>query len=191
MRKNLVKSAAVILALSLGSVSQAGLLLEPSLAYESGTIKCESSLGDCGATGTATVIGARIGYKMMMPWIALSADMATGKSKGDSASDDFDRTNLGVDIGVDLPVMFRAWIGYAFTNDMKLKPSSGDVTFKGTATKIGAAFTGLPFVNIYVNYIMDKYTKLDTSAGTFDVDTVYSKFDSTRVQIGVSMPFNF
>lgn len=170
--KNLLVVAAMVLGFA--SVSQAGILLEPYVGYE-------SSKSD-GATesATGTDMGLRLAYTLpVFFWGGL--DVTTGTLK-QSGSDDLTRTTMGAVVGVNLPILFRLWASYGFSNE--LKTDAGKL--KGTNTKIGVGFTGLPFVSLNLEMLTDTITEIEAGGISATVDS-----KSTGYLVSVSLPFNF
>ena len=171
MKKLLVVCALV---LGFGSVSQAGILLEPYLGYEMG----KTDPGDGELNGT--VLGARIAWTApLIFW--LGADIATSVSeeaKRSLGTDDAKRTVVGAVVGVDFPILVRAWLSYGFLNDLKVDSAK----LEGTQTKVGVGFTGLPFVSLNLEYIKDAW---DKSEG----QSIDSKNEA--YMLSVSLPLEF
>lgn len=166
-----MKKLIAVFALVLGftSVSQAGLLLEPYLSYESGTQK-----GDVEGKMTGTSLGARIGWTApVFFWAALDGSTGTVTSKPDvGADDEGKRTSLYATVGVDFPILVRGWIGYGLMNEIKFDTAG---KAKGSATKLGVGFTGLPFISLNVELINEKFDDLE--GATVDIEnsaTVFS-----------------
>jgi hypothetical protein len=175
-----MKKLLLVLALGLGftSTSHADLMVEPYIGYEMGS----GSIGSTDFKMTGTDLGLRLGYHSpVMFWVAADYMMGTGTVDPDGAGSNFDakRSVLSAVVGVDLPILLRAWIGYGFTNDSKTDTD----TLKGTSTKLGVGFTALPFVSLNLEVISDKWD--DSSAGT-DPDA-----KNTSYLLSVSLPLNF
>ncbi|MNL14220.1 hypothetical protein D3C87_1351510 [compost metagenome] len=174
-----MKKLLLVLALGLGftSTSHADLMVEPYIGYEMGS----GSLGSDDFKVTSTDLGLRLGYHSgLMFWGALDYTMGSGTIDPDTGDDqDGKRSTLAAVIGVDLPILLRAWVGYGFTNEMKLDSD----TLKGKATKIGVGFTALPFVSLNLEVISDEWD--ETSSGG-DPDA-----KNTSYLVSVSLPLNF
>ncbi|WP_415061616.1 outer membrane beta-barrel protein [Bdellovibrio sp.] len=180
-----MKKLLAVFALVLGftSVSQAGLLLEPYIGYEMGTAKSDS--GGDGKT-EAVNVGGRIAYTLpVMFWLGVDANVGTsGKYKPDTGTDvDTKRTSLSAVVGMDFPILLRAWLAYGFVNEIKFDDAF-DSKVKGSNVKVGVGFTGLPFVSLNVEYIKDDFKDVDTNLGSGTTDL---KHDS--VMLSVSLPF--
>ena len=174
-----MKKLLLVLALGLGftSTSHADLLVEPYIGYEVGS----GSTGSNDFKQTGTDLGLRLGYASpVMFWAALDYTMGSGTWDPDTGSNsDLKRTTLAGVLGVDLPILFRAWVGYGFTNEFKLDSN----TWKGKSTKFGVGFTGLPFVSVNLEIINDTFD--DSSSGS-DPDA-----KNTSYLLSVSLPLEF
>lgn len=173
-----MKKVMAVFALVLGftSVSQAGLLLEPYLAYEMGTTS-----GATEGKADGTTLGARIGWTApVMFWLALDGATGTITSKPDAgANEDGKRTSLYATVGVDFPILVRGWLGYGLMNEVSF--DSGKV--KGKATKIGVGFTGLPFISLNVEMVKETFD--DRDGATMD-----PTLDNSATVLSVSLPLD-
>ncbi len=177
-----MKKLLVAMALMLGfsGVAHANIMIEPYLGYDMG-----KTTSPDGKTSGA-VLGARLAYKApVMFWIGLDGAFESGgKFKPDSGSDaDFDRTTLYGVVGIDLPILFRVWAGYGFSDEFKFK-SPYDSKSSGNNFKLGLGFTGLPFVSLNVEYI-----KATSTGGDFH--TAYPDYKDETVLLSVSLPLVF
>ena len=113
------------------------------------------------ASTSGTVLGARIGYQFLLPWVALdyTTSLSDHKGSGKNGSSDFDfsMSTLGLVAGVDLPII-RLFGGYGFSNTIK---TSDDTKFEGTYLKAGVGFTALPFVSLNLEYIINDFKKVN------------------------------
>lgn len=174
-----MKKLLLVLALGLGftSTSHADLMVEPYLGYEMGT----GSQGSNDFKVTGTDLGLRLGYDTgVMFWAALDYTMGSLTLDPDSGtSDDGKRTSLAAVVGLDLPVLFRVWAGYGFSNEMKFDAAA----WKGKYTKFGVGFTALPFVSLNLEVINDTWDDSDSGGDPDSKNTSYL--------LSVSLPLNF
>lgn len=175
-----MKKLLAVFALILGftSAAQARVLVEPYLGYEMGTTKNPDGKFD------GSQLGLRLAYSSpIFFWAGLDYTMGvSGTFKPDVGSnDDGKRSTLYGVVGVDFPILLRAWAGYGFMNEIK---TDNGGKFKGKATKVGVGFTGLPFVSLNLEYITEKFDENDTFPITNDLE------NSTYV-LSVSLPFEF
>ncbi len=176
-----MKKLLVIVALSLGftSVSHANLLLEPYLGYEMGKT---TSSGTESKTELVN-LGGRIGWASpIMLWLALDVNLGmNGKVKPDGSADqDATRNSYYAVAGLDFPILVRGWVGYGFTNELKLDNGK----YEGTGMKLGVGFTGLPFVSLNLEYLTDSYDK-------FDGASLSTKTELSSYMLSVSLPLEF
>jgi hypothetical protein len=189
--------AVFAVALGMSSAAHAGILVEPYLGYEMGDIKYKfvgSSVDHTDSTSGVSY-GLRVGYKFLIPWVALDYTSGTATAKPDPASTDYDLTksSLGAVVGVSLPLI-RAWAGYGFSNEITNKGTSGnpDTKFKGNYLKAGVGLGILPLVDINLEYKINDLKKVDLGQGAGDQDKS-AVFDSNKydtIMISVSVPFN-
>lgn len=176
--KKLLAAFAVVMGFA--SVSNAGLLIEPYLGYEMGTFK-DAAEGKM----DGTALGARVAWTApIFFWAGLDYTMGvSAKYKPDAsgqADSDAKRSTLHAVVGVDFPILLRAWVGQSLMNEVKLD----DTTIKGSSTKLGVGFTGLPFISLNLEYIMETFDK--NSQGDFA-----TKPKNTAYLISVSLPWEF
>ncbi len=162
--------------------ANAGILLEPYLGYETGTQKSSTSSDNYSVMG----FGARVGYTLPLVWFGLDYSTGSGKLKSSGTDYDITGTNLFADVGIAIPLL-RAWFGYGLQSTLTEKTAGGDAKITGDIMKIGAGFTGLPFIAINVEYLM--YTpKKQTYGG---VESTLSGMSGTGLMLSVSAPFDF
>ena len=184
--------------IAFSSVGHAGLLIEPHIGYNITGSTSSKSLTVSNATGTYSdsyhgpQYGARLGYQYLGLMGGFSYNHASYTLKkvnnATATSVDSKRNDMGVFVGFNAPILFRAWLGYSFSVK-ETKTTSGDYD-KGSATELGLGFTGLPFLSINLEYKMIDYkTFHNDSAGT---DSTYSPNRKTNeVVLSVSAPLNF
>lgn len=147
-----------------------GLLIDPYV----GVGRAASTLSASGISLTdpdpesTTSVGSRLGYSFLLLSAGIDYEMVT-------AGDD-KLTNISAFVGVDMPILIRAWAEY-FVNSQFDVDGGVDRDFKD-GYGIGLGFTGLPFVslnleiqNLNYEFDYDATTKVDHSvtATTFSV----------------------
>ncbi|WP_413560476.1 hypothetical protein [Bdellovibrio sp. HCB209] len=181
-----MKKMWLVLALFLGfsGTAHAGIMIEPYLGYEMG------SHTDTNPTAKTELVnmGARIAWTApALLWLGIDYNLGvSGKYKpdGQTNSDGKRNTLYGV-IGVDLPILLRGWVGYGLMSEIKFD-SPSDSTFKGKPVKVGVGFTGLPFISLNFEYIMENLDKIEYSGST---NNDPGKMDS--YMFSVSLPLEF
>jgi len=167
--------------ITLSQSVKAGILLEPYLGYVTGQQK---------QTGTAnlsgTEFGARVGYTLLN--FGIGAEYV-GASYTDDSSPKNNLTigDIGVFVSYKLPVLFRVYATYVPSAAVKDKVSNSEFTFKGNSAKLGVGYTGLPFININLEYINATYKDVEIAGSTLSLDT---KSTTSAYAISISAPFN-
>jgi hypothetical protein len=157
-------SLVCLLSVFISTSASAGFLIDPYL----GTGQFKSTIDITGAsedTETITATGARIGYSFLLFSAGIDYQMA---------SVDKDKvTSTSIFVGVDMPILVRAWAEYFVSSDYD-RDDGQDVTFKDGAS-LGIGFTGLPFVSLNVELQNVNY-EIETSGSKFDVKTAATVF---------------
>ena len=177
-----MKKALTILLLTvcLGGFAHAGILIEPNVGYDFGDAKRTTLLGVSGTESISGVsYGLRLGYKFLVPWVALDYSMSDQKNEDNES---YKKTALGAVIGADLPIGIRIFGGYGF--DEKFDNEGAELA--GTYTKVGLGMKLVPMIAFNVEYIMHKLEKVDD----VDVDTLFSKAEYNSIYLSLSIPFN-
>lgn len=168
--------------------SQAGILVEPILGYNTGAkFEFPEESGEDVSGGKGLGYGARIGYQKIgfqigVDYLKSSLDMDDKNLK-----DDVTLSEWAAFVGYEFPILLRVYAGYIFSANGETKLSSGEKyeLLKGTGTKFGVGFTGLPFVDLNLEY----------RSGTFDeikVLGIKAKGpDYSSVLLSVSLPMVF
>ena len=184
--------AGLLLALVLGFVNSASaaLLIEPVVGFNASSkaeIEIEEDEGTKSYSGGGGLgFGGRLGYQ----YLGFQLGLDYLHSSIDMGDDDIDK-NVNMDewagfVGFEFPVFFRVYAGYIFsaTADTKI---NGDVAEfeKGSGTKVGLGFTGLPFLDINFEYRAGTFK--DYKLGSTEMDT---DMDYNTWFLGLSLPFN-
>ncbi len=172
------------------------ILIEPYFGYEVGKTSTTSASDGSNSSSdtTGTALGLRLGYKFLLPWVALDYTTVSGKSKGSTAETDFTRSSLGAVVGADLPIGLRVYAGYGFQDDFKDKGTNGDpdqIT-KGTYTKGGIGFKIIPMVALNLEHTIHSYNKVNLGAGAGDenISTYFSKVEYNTTMLSLSVPIS-
>ena len=186
------------------SASHAGLLIEPYLGYAIG--------GDGESTFTPTTVnhtysglnyGARLGYSNLGFMIGLDYSASSHDLEGKitssptySAKDGIDRSQIGIFVGFNFPVMLRAWGTYYFGAgfDGADAEKSGDQVYDntdevgdGSGYGLGVGFTGLPFVSINAEYRTFEYDTSNHGAATV---ANFAGAKLSEILLSISLPLN-
>ena len=190
-----IAQLALLLALVLGfsSVSRADLLIEPVVGYNLGfkfDTKFDAPYASANDSAAATgggAFGGRLGYQNF--GFQLGLDYLKSSVSGDDFDTALDTSEWAGFIGYEFPIMFRIYAGYIFsgTGDTKDDQTNDKVELtKESGTKIGVGFTGLPFIDINLEYRQASWSQLSTGGVDFDGEFSYS-----TIMLGLSAPFTF
>lgn len=179
------------MAFGVSSAAQAGIYLEPYLGYETGAVKQTDLTPTLTTVKTSgNTIGLRLGYKFLLPWVALDYSTLSGKAKPDGGTEsDFTQNTLGVVVGADVPIV-KPFVGYGFSNEATVKSDAGDVKYKGTYMKAGFGLGFIPFVNVNLEYRINNYDKITAGGVEFNKADIYQELKHDTVLISVSLPLN-
>ncbi|MBO9665573.1 MAG: hypothetical protein J7501_02020 [Bdellovibrio sp.] len=178
-----MKKMWLVLALFMGmsATAHAGLMIEPYLGYEMG-----KTTDPDGKTDFVNM-GLRLAYKTpVMLWVGVDGNFGvSGNFKPDSGADaTAKRTAYFGVVGIDLPILLRAWAGYGFNN--KVVADNPDGEWSGTAMKLGVGFTGLPFISLNLEYTKDTVDKTSGTVIGTDNDLNHDAY-----MLSVSLPLVF
>lgn len=165
----------------------------PYLYIEQGqNFLADPAFGDASSKSSGTVLGGRIGYSLpILMWFGIDYSFSTGgkyKPDNGAAQGDLTRNDLYAMVGVDLPILLRAWAGFGLMNSVTTKDSTGgeSKTKGGTKLKAGVGLGFIPFVSINLEAWNHKGYKLE-SAG---VETTAALAEDSGVGLGISVPFD-
>jgi hypothetical protein len=185
--KKPVKKLIIFLALTISTNSYAGLLIEPYVGYNAGTIEQKNNSDQDGKLA-GSGYGARLGYSFLVVFAALDfrkAVLSDNIKESGEEDRDANQTELGVTAGIWLPFGLRFWGGYQFVDRMKLKDdTNGTNNLKGSGMKAGIGYK-LPIIPLSFNaeYIMSVYNKKDG-------ESLSDKYNSSLLFVSVSMPLD-
>lgn len=163
----------VFLALNSNSAT-ASWMVEPYVGYSSGNLK---SSGVADVTISGTEMGLRLGYQFAIPWFAVDYTSSAQKANY-SPSVDANKSAIGLTLGLDFPLV-RLYAGYGIDSRMSVKDSLNS-TYKGTSTKAALGIKILMVLDLNIEYCMNIYQKLTTTAVT-DQALVNTTNNSTGV----------
>lgn len=188
---------------SLSTTLLAGVLLEPYLGAAIG-FSGESTYSDATTKPEFSFlgvnIGGRVGYSFLGFMGGLDYSMAKHNLKTDynniSYKDGISRSQLGIFVGYELPILLRVWGTYfvkaELDGDDTAKDSgqfiSKDTSFDdGSGIALGAGFTGLPFVSINFEYRRFEY---DTEFEKGVKDATHTGTTLSELLLSVSLPLD-
>jgi hypothetical protein len=158
--------------------SHAALLIDPYIGLNlNGSTKFGTAENDY--KNSPVSLGARVGFAQLGFSVGLDYQITSGvEVKNDT--NEYDSTEMAIFGGFDFPILVRAYAGYIVSADFESTASKYD---EGSGYKLGAGFTGLPFISLNVEYKVVSYDKLN------GVST--STADNKSMLVGVSLPLKF
>lgn len=188
MKRHLSLLAVIFLLIT--PAAHADILIEPVLGYNLGT-KLESDRDGTKEdySGSGIGYGGRLGFQKL--GFQLGVDyLASSINIDDNDFDsNLDTTEWAGFVGYEFPVFIRVYAGYIFSAIGKYESNTGsDIELsKGSGTKFGIGFTGLPIIDINIEYrsgTFDKFEADGTEASDFSADY-------RTVFLSLSAPFTF
>ena len=187
-----------IILVALAPFSHAGLLIEPQLGYIlSGSSTFTPLASSYTEKYTGTKYGVKLGYQTFGVMGGLNYQHATynldstcPSCSTTSATTSMKQDEVGVFVGVNAPILLRAWVGYNFYDKETATSTSSYYSsgnyHKGSSTELGAGFTGIPFLSLNLIYRMLNYT---SSSANYGAGSNYSATPK-ELEIAVSLPLN-
>jgi hypothetical protein len=144
----------LVLAFLIIKPASAGLLIEPLVGFSKGelTLTTDGINKDKGDF-TGMSYGGRLGYQQLGFQLGLDY-LNSNNTIDDGSLDKITSSEWGGFVGFEFPVLLRVYAGYIFSATGEGEDdSNNNVDFiDGTGTKFGIGFTGLPFVDINLEY---------------------------------------
>lgn len=186
-----LKMFIVAIALSISSVSQAGLYAEPFVAYETGSYDGNLLLSNLTIMTTENDLsgiaaGTKLGWQFKSFGFGLDAEASTLKLKDKTSGDksDFSTTDIGLYLRWDIS-RFQIYTTFmtSTAKDEALKDNGMVEDVKGSGMKFGIGYRFFKHVSLNLEFVGIKYDKSDEPT----ILAISGKRDSTRVS--VSFPF--
>jgi hypothetical protein len=151
------------------NTAQAGFLIEPYVG--TGQFKSTVDLAsEDEETASMTTTGARLGFGFLG---TLYAGIDYSMQTTQISEEDTSLTNTAAFVGIDLPILLRAWAKYYIASTADID-TIDTVDFKD-GYAVGVGFTGLPFVSLNLELQNINYT-IDVSGSDVDVATAGTVF---------------
>lgn len=171
--------------LTLPAFAHASLLLEPYVGFDHSSIDD----GTRSESGFGYAVGGRIGYSNFLG-LQLGLDLEKASSKlGGAYDNNLNTTQYSAFVGFKLPILFRVYAGYTFKSDADTKVDATGAKEKfsnGKGYFLGASFTGLPFLDLNLEYRKGTYDKSE-----LDGVDLNHKADYGNYLVSVSLPLEF
>ncbi len=180
-----------------GGLAKAGILFEPSVGYESGSlIFTDANDLQNKFTNTSLDGGLRLGIRNMGFWIGVEGLAATGgKSKPESGADkSYNGTTFFASMGYDFSSRFRLVGGYGFQDSVVIKDDAGlEATYYGgAAAKVGLGFYLFPHAALNVDYVLRDYKKYKINGVEHSITDLGGKsLRTSTVLVTLSFPVTF
>ncbi len=184
MKQIIQLSLLITLAFIFTSESKAALLLEPVVGYNIGS-KFDFESGENYTGGTGTAFGGRVGYQNF--GFQLGLDYLNSSIDMDDADidDNISLTEWAGFIGYEFPVLLRVYAGYIFSAAGSTESNGNDWDLiEGSGTKLGVGFTGLPFIDINVEYRAGSFDNYEINGTKQNKEVNYQS-----IMLGLSLPF--
>lgn len=172
--KNLIMICSLVL---IGQVANAGGFIEPYVGIQKGEVT--DLLGNK-TDSKGAGLGLRLGYQMVIPWIALDVRLNNGTIES-TVEQDYSGTDVGITVGASVPFL-RPFVGYVPTAKQKYEVSGTSNEFEGTALKLGLGIKILPLIDINIDQTTYTFKKMNGNDVTGDPKHVITTF-------GIGMTF--
>ena len=180
MIKNILKSF-LLLGLLISNTAQAGFLIEPYVGY---SFAGDFDLGSVNNSDfDGLTLGGRLGYQSwgFIFGLDYSLQALTFEDKSTNSENDSDKSQFGLFVGYDLPILFRAWATYFLSST--IEPDNGGDVESGNGYGFGFGYTGLPFVSLNLEYRKISYGEAAGASLSEDAD-------AKEILFSVSLPLN-
>jgi hypothetical protein len=182
----------LLLALILGfsSYSQAALLIEPVVGYSLNAkfdaTETATLPNGLEAKGNGVSYGGRLGYQQLGFQLGIDYLKSSLTIDEDGLEDGVSMSEWGAFAGFEFPVLLRVYAGYIFSATADAEGTNGTkIEFtEGSGMKFGVGFTGLPFIDINVEYRKGTFGELEMAGIKTGAETDYS-----ALMLGLSLPF--
>jgi hypothetical protein len=215
MKKSLIVTLITIM---FSASSYGSLMIEPYLGYTFGG--GEQDLGGNSKYDYSyhhPMLGLRLGGSLLgfmagldysgslLSSFSMDVEQKAGSSTTDY-NDDVNKTQFGLFVGYDFPILLRAWATYYLS--AKLEGESAvaagtnqiyttNYSESGSGIGFGVGFTPLPLISVNLEYRKFTYDEWENStgnpsSGTFGDSTypTYKDVELTEILLSVSLPFD-
>ncbi len=173
----------------------ADFLIEPYAGVGFGELKATYSdgSGDLRYKTDGLNVGTRLAIQLPIFYFGVDYDLQFSQAKTDNNPHSYfgDTSMTGQALfaiaGIHIPLL-RAWAGYGVLDRVNFASNNGYSSrqFSGSALKLGVGFTGLPFIDLNVEYIASTFTDRPSIAGS-----TFSSATQGTVLLTASLPLTF
>lgn len=198
MFQNKLKNLVFFFALTMAAQqSHAIFVIAPSVGYKMQSAKfTDNADNESELKANNPVFGLKLGVLSMS---GVSFDIAgtyvSGKAKTTNANieSEKDMTELtaAAQLGISTNTV-KIYLGYVAMNELKLKQTSSDITFKGTGYQVGLALHLTSSISLGVQYQIDQYSqiKIDAISSSYeDIKLYYKKVDAQSTTANLTYSF--
>jgi hypothetical protein len=185
--KGLIQFFLLVILVTFISRANAGLLIEPVVGYNLGA-SIDTDIDGVGEVdgGTGVSYGGRLGYTNLGLQLGVDYLKSTLSMDDDFVDEDVNFTEMAAFVGFKFPVLLRVYAGYIFSSNADTEVAGSKIEYsEGSGTKVGIGFTGLPFVNINVEYRSGKFDTLESGGVEVDSSATYKS-----LMLSASVPFD-
>ncbi len=194
---NKFKTAVMVIVFSsLSGAAQADFLIEPHIGYnvtssgESTRAGVKYEYDYSGAQYGLRAGGQYLGFMAGLDYTLSSPEIET-KIGGTTFKDTFNKKELGVFVGYNLPILIRAWAAYYFDVTARDTENSGatisGTEYSGSTTELGIGFTALPFLSLNLMYRNVKFDELKEGGVTTKLSGD-AEMGIHEIVVGISLP---
>lgn len=164
--------------------AKADLLIEPVIGYNFNT-KVDFEGGENYSGGMGPAFGGRLGYQNLGLQLGVDYLSSVVDMDDNDFDDDVTMSEIGGFVGFKFPILLRAYAGYIFsaTGDSKSATGENMEFTKGSGYKAGLGFTGLPFININVEYRSGTFDEVKVGTVELDDGATYQS-----IMLALSLP---
>ena len=198
----------IILMLFFCSAAKAGILIEPYIGGSANTFVADTILPVAffDLVGKGTYSGGRLGYKFFFGmWLAadytINSTSYTITKPSTLSSMSMNSNFTFIDVGWDLPFLFRLYGGYGVAGSASLSGTTStgnnisDKFTKASAFKVGAGVSLLHFFSINLEYFKPTFARYEgitngVSNGEQDLSAAWRTFDLSTTALTLSFPLS-
>jgi len=185
--KGIIQTFLLVFLVTFISRANAGLLVEPVLGYNlSGSMTTDIGGFEDVSGGTGLGMGARLGYTNLGLQVGVDYLKSSITMDDDTVDEAINMTEMGAFVGFKFPVLLRVYAGYIFSANADTEVGTAECKFsEGSGTKFGVGFTGLPFINVNVEYRSGSFDKTEVNDVEVDSDSTYK-----ALMLSLSLPLD-
>jgi len=197
-----MKKFLLALIFTFSATANAGFMIEPYAGFALGGAFDQQATPPTTGEYSGVQFGGRAGLTFMGLMGGVSYNMATEtdiefKQLTTTATNKATRSDLGLFVGYELPIMLRVWGTYYLDSKVEGSSNTGTTfidsteTWKGSGYGLGVGFTFLPFVSLNLEYRNFEYDEEDDSDSTPVTSAINPVLSGNEIFVSVSLPLGF